>query len=131
MVDLTEYKGLYLKTASEYVIALQTNLEMYISDQQHAVVLEVLHRSAHSLKSQSLVMGYQSTGLLAKELEFIYRAMKEGKLIPSDTLSKALADAHQKLYDSLESIKTTDRETELAEVRRNLETITNIKIDQS
>ena len=127
MVDLSEYKQLYLKTATEYLHDLQSNLTLYIADQTNAGALEILHRSAHSLKSQSLVMGYMGTGLLSKELEYIYRAIKDKKLTMSDQLSAALAEAQQKLYDSIESIKTNDKEIELATNKWYLETITKIK----
>jgi hypothetical protein len=66
-------------------------------------------------------MEYQSTGLLAKELEYIFRSIKEKQLTTSEQLNHTLADSIQKLYDSLESIKTNDRELDLSAEKQLLQ----------
>ncbi len=128
MTDLSQYKQLYIKTAFEYVKALQDNLAAYTTTPSSEKI-EILHRSAHSLKSQSLVMGYESTGLLCKEIEFIFRKVKDSELILSEQLIHALAETFQKIYDSLESIKTSEIERNLTSETEELQKISGVKFN--
>lgn len=67
-VPMQEYQDLYIKTAREKIDAMATCLAD-INNNARPDALKELHRYVHSLKSQSLVMGYSSIGTLARTLE--------------------------------------------------------------
>lgn len=115
MVDLSEYKELYIKTAGDLLSQLQLDFPLFIKNQLDNSLIEKLHRNAHSLKSQSLVMGFESTGLLCKELEFIFRKVKDEHIVIDGKRSETIADVFKKLYDSLENIKNTNKELNLSD----------------
>ncbi|MEO6509162.1 MAG: Hpt domain-containing protein [Patescibacteria group bacterium] len=110
MTDLSEYKELYIRTATELIQNLQQDFGLYMNNSADDAVIERLHRNFHSLKGQSLVMGYQNTGLQCKKLELIFREIKEKKLAPTDRLKQSIAVSIQNIYDSIESIKNNDKE---------------------
>jgi two-component system, chemotaxis family, sensor kinase CheA len=126
MADLSEYKELYIKTASDLLQQLKQDFAVFQEIPSDELIVK-LHRNAHSLKGQSLVMGYESVGLLSKELEFIFRAVKDKQLVLTAQLNQALADAVQNLYDSIESIKSSDKELDLSGMSQNLETLSGIQ----
>ncbi len=68
-IDLHAYKELYLKTARD----LLTRSEELMKQAPEGVCIEDLHRTFHSLKSQSLVMGYMNMGLASKALEELFK----------------------------------------------------------
>jgi chemotaxis protein histidine kinase CheA len=119
-MDLSEYKELYLKTATDLINQLKEDLPRFLANQLDLALAERIHRNTHSLKSQSLVMGYQTTGMVCKEIEFFFRAVKDGKLVIAGDLASTLADSVQKLYDSIESIKNTNAELDLSSVSSGL-----------
>lgn len=123
MTDLSEYKELYIKTSSDLLQQLNQDLKTLQVNFSDESAIERLHRNAHSLKSQSLVMGYQSTGMMCKELEFLFRAMKEKQLVTTEQINQAIADALQNLYHSIESIKANDSELNLDAARIQLQLI--------
>jgi two-component system chemotaxis sensor kinase CheA len=126
MNDLSEYSELYIRTAFELLKQLQDDLPVFIRNQLDSSLIEKLHRNAHSLKSQSLVMGFENTGLLCKELEYIFRKVKDEQIVIDSDLSKDIEDSLQKLYDSLESIKTSGKETDLSIVTSKLQKISGV-----
>jgi two-component system chemotaxis sensor kinase CheA len=126
MNDLSEYSELYIRTAFELLKQLQDDLPVFIRNQLYSSLIEKLHRNAHSLKSQSLVMGFENTGLLCKELEYIFRKVKDEQIVIDSDLSKDIEDSLQKLYDSLESIKTSGKETDLSIVTSKLQKISGV-----
>lgn len=122
--EIQEYKALYLQTAREYLEMLTRQLPSI-----HAVgVIDDLFRAAHSLKSQSLVMQYTQTGILAGLLEKIFRAVKDGSLVISADLQSALQDALGVLTASMESIDKTNNEVDTATIVVTLEKLTGQKM---
>ncbi len=68
-IDLHAYKELYLKTARD----LLTRSQELMKKTAEGTHLDDLHRTFHSLKSQSLVMGYMNIGLANKALEELFK----------------------------------------------------------
>jgi chemotaxis protein histidine kinase CheA len=130
MTDLSEYLELYLKTAQEYITTLLSHLEPYYQEQTNIQEIDLLHRSAHSLKSQSLVMGYESTGKLCMELEYIFRAIKDRTLQMDEKLYVEIEKALQYIYDSIEHIKNTKKELDISAQKEVLENLSGVRIDK-
>lgn len=112
--DLGHYKELFLKTAFEYVTAMRQDVQSLVANKIDASVIERLHRSAHSLKSQSNFMQYNDLAQFCKVLEFYFRDVKDGKMQVTSSVLPMLSQSVEKLSQSLESIKNEDRELPLA-----------------
>lgn len=112
--DLSHYKEMFLEVALEYVTALRQDVQLLATNATDAAVIERLHRSAHSLKSQSNFMQYNDLAQYCKVLEFYFRDVKEGKVQVSSESLPLLSQSVEKLSQSLESIKNEDRELPLA-----------------
>ena len=124
-INLSDYKQLYFETATEYVAEIKKNIPLLLTSDAGKAV-EILHRSAHSLKSQSLIMGYTATGNFMLLLEHIFRAMKENRLACSEEIKKYLESIGEKLQADLESIKQSGNEVLFTEEQKTLETLTGI-----
>lgn len=76
-INLEDFKALYLSTAHEYVQKMKKDLSELVENPSSKEALNELHLSSHSLKSQSLVMGYTTTGELSHSIERFARALKD------------------------------------------------------
>lgn len=83
--------------------------------------LEVVHRNAHSFKSESLTMGYKKTSELSKMIEFILANAKSGKKPLSDETLMQLSLATNSLSHSLMMINTNDKEDNIGEAIQKLQ----------
>ena len=59
-VDLSKFKTLYNQTALEYVKKLEDTVTLLRTDAANKNAMNEIYIAAHSLKSQSLMMGYLS-----------------------------------------------------------------------
>ncbi len=123
-VNLSDFKTLYLSTAKEYVQKMEIGLGTLKNNPRDVEALESVHRSAHSLKSQSLVMGYTSTGMVSHAIEIVFRKLVDEKGSLSEKLLSPLGDAIRELGISVIQIEESGEEKDLSEIKKNLETIT-------
>jgi chemotaxis protein histidine kinase CheA len=123
--ELAGYKTLYLQTAWDYVRNLEGNLFLLKSDPKNHTAIDSMHVSAHSLKSQSLVMKFTSLGLVCKEIELYFRNVKEGKRAVSPDDLGILGEVVEELKDSLSSISAEDQEKDLTEVEKKMQDLVN------
>lgn len=114
-VDLNQFKALYIKTAQEYLQSMIANLQQLEQNPVSTESRDALHLAAHSLKSQSLVMGYTTTGELCHEIEMYSRVLQEGnKPFPLQHLSQ-LKQAIASIRQSLDTITANGEEQNLSE----------------
>lgn len=120
--DLSQYRDLYITTAKELIATMKTYWENLKKDSHDMKALEELHRAAHSLKSQSLVMGYPQLGLLNKELEAFFKLCRENKITITsdlmDTIQRAITSNGYSL-DKIEKEQTEpDINTQIHEIEQ-------------
>lgn len=115
-IDLSEYKALYLQTAKEYVDQFRKDLDSFEKDAKNHEIVKRLHLSVHSLKSQSLIMGYTGIGVLAGTLEQVFRQVMDRSLALDSSQLFLLKQSADTLSQSIEHIargeklpKTTDQ----------------------
>lgn len=123
-INLSDYKTLYLSTARDYILQMKSSLQTLENASGDTAAKEILHRSAHSLKSQSLVMGYKTTGELSHQIEVYGRLIKDGT---KDVLShhlKAITKSVEMLDNSLQTIDISGIEIDLTEATEELVEIT-------
>lgn len=113
-IDLNDYKALYNKTAQEYIQSLMSNVQLLEQNPASIESTDAAHLAAHSLKSQSMVMGYTTTGELCHELENYFHALQEANNpLPLQHLPQ-LKQALAALQRSLEAIMTNGTEQDLS-----------------
>jgi chemotaxis protein histidine kinase CheA len=118
--DKKKYKELYLQTAKPYIADLEKIASLQQTD---ASALEVTHRAAHSLGSQSLMMEYNSIGKLSRLLEKILKTAIDGQFTIDEATKEAMVEAVAGIKSSVASIEKNDSEMDLEEQFGNLSTI--------
>lgn len=113
-VNLNDYRELYNSTAKKYL----TILKQFVAKKQGNLdefYLKEAHRAAHSLKSQSLVMGYNQLGQLCKNIEFFMKTKLDQQTALSVHQMARLTDLVKTIEQSLETIEKTGQELTIAE----------------
>ena len=118
--DQQKYKAFYLQTARQLLTELQENLTKLSSSNESEEVLEVLHRTFHSLKGQSEMMEYHAVGSLARLLEFTFAAKREGKLTLSEEIVKKIQEAVTQIEKCLEEIEKDGKEKDLSQITHDI-----------
>ncbi|MFH0773285.1 MAG: response regulator [bacterium] len=117
-VNISAYKSLYLETArkliAEYVHVTSS------PDAEHT--LQNLLRIFHSLKGQSMAMGYKNIATLALQVELFCRTSNDNKISLS-AASKESLPSPKVLYDDLNYIEKTNEEISLT---KEIETVKNL-----
>jgi len=119
-INVSQYKDLYLQTAqkliAEYTICLSSlKLDQTILD---------LMRIFHSLKGQSMAMGYKKIAFLSLQGELVCKALSENKMQISEEIEKALPSP-KLLLKGLESIANTGIELSFTSETTVLEALAN------
>ncbi len=127
-IDLHEYKKLYLQTSQELLSTIQKGLESLNADPHDKNTLAEVHRAAHSLKSQSLVMGYAQLGLCGRVLEALFLGMKEGSIDPDAELSGILNETLDAMDTSLANVRDGQGELDLSSHISKIENQTGITV---
>ncbi|MGD0978359.1 MAG: chemotaxis protein CheA [Candidatus Bathyarchaeia archaeon] len=86
-VDVDQYKQLFIEEAKEHVEVLTKSLLILEKDPKNIDVLNMLFRSAHTLKGSSAMMGYKDFSELTHAMEDIFDAMRRGSQPSSDLVS--------------------------------------------
>ncbi len=119
--DINKYKPLYLQTAINYLENMQMQISNLLKGEQKEVAIEQIHIDAHSLKSQSQVMGYNNIAKISELIEYIFNKCElENIEVTHDTLIKIQKTILQ-LSDSMTQIEKTGKELDLTEIINELE----------
>lgn len=127
MINLSDYKQLYLSTSLEYLQDLKTRIKQLTIDQADLNAISEIHRLTHSIKSQSLVMGYLQIASLCSVLENIFYEVKEKRLTISENLLNLVSKSLNNLEESLMRIDKENKEIDLLANVRGLEKLTGVK----
>lgn len=123
--DQVKYKALYLQTARQYVTNLQANLTK-LSGGETKDIIDTLHRDSHSLKGQSLMMGYQAVGSLALLMENIFRAKTEKTLDLTTEIITELSAGVKEIGLCLDEIDKNNKELDLNSNIEKLKSLTKV-----
>lgn len=118
-IDLSNYKDLYVKSAREYIEAMHASMVLMQVDNSNPEATEILFRSAHSLKTQSTIMGFKNTASLNEFIEHTMRNVKEGKQEYNEKVAGEVQTAVEKIEKSIDSIETLNKELALQEAPVN------------
>lgn len=127
-IDLQEYKKLYLQTSQDLLHDIASCVQSLEEDFSNMIMIDTAHRSAHSFKSQSLVMGYTQTGLAGKILEKLFKNAKEKTIELNDEILTSIRELLNSMQQSLDSIQDNHGEGNLSQAIQKLEANTTIKL---
>lgn len=121
--DKAKYKSLYVQTARAYVKDMQTNLTTLLTGEENSDAVSVVHLASHSLASQSLLMGFATTGSASFAIEKIFKAKMEGDLSFKVSTLQIIDSIVAKIALSIDKIEKSGHELDLTDESKQLETI--------
>ncbi len=123
--DKLKYKSLYLQSAKPYMEQLQGIGSLNMDDKE---MVETIHRAAHSMGSQSLMMEYNSIGQLSRLIERIFKAKIDEGFVITPEIQQALVKAVTQMQTSITQLETQDNEIDLHPQIEELQSISTIKV---
>jgi chemotaxis protein histidine kinase CheA len=124
--ELARFKTLYTQTAWDYVRLLEHDLLRIADDPKNADAIESLHISAHSLKSQSLVMKYEHLGLVCRDMEILFKEVKDGNRLLTEGDIQTLSEVVTGIKEALAAITANDAEHDMVEEAQKLNALLKV-----
>jgi len=124
--DIIKYRGLYLQTAQSYLIDMQRNVVLLANDPERVDSREIVHLSAHSLASQSLMMGFNSIAAYSALIEKIANAKQEGTFNWTKDILLLIDSGITRLQTALTEVEKTGKEIDLSTEIKQLQEKVNI-----
>ncbi len=120
--DKSKFKDLYLQTAKAYIDDIQRNLLILRSDFSNKESIGVVHMAAHSLTSQSILMGFGHVAAYSRLIEMIFRQkINDNNRILDFELVQEIDKGLVELYKSLDAIKDNGVEVDMSPFIKLLE----------
>lgn len=126
--DLTQYHELYLSTSRELIDTLTQALQQLQTDPNNSESIDEFHRAAHSLKSQSLVMGYEQIGTVCRHMEAFFLLIKQKELSLNEQYIQMLNSIVGHIKRAIDDIDASEHEPDLTADIKTLSQHTNIKM---
>ena len=115
------YKDLFISTARDYLKSIEESLSLIKNDSSNQEVIEKLHIAFHSLGSQSLVMGFATTGAFCRKNEAILSEIRKNQSPLNQPLIEELSKSKQIIEASISNIETQGAEVDLTNDTKSLE----------
>jgi two-component system chemotaxis sensor kinase CheA len=97
-MEMNQYLAMFIEESKDHLQSLNENLLKLEQKPDDIEVVQVIFRSAHTLKGMSATMGYQDIASLTHEMENVLDLVRNNKL----TMNSAICDALFKGTDFLE-----------------------------
>jgi two-component system chemotaxis sensor kinase CheA len=115
-MESNEYRELFIEEAREHINDLTKSLLVLEKNSENIEVVNMLFRSAHTLKGSSGMMGYADLQGLTHAMEDVFDDMRKGKK-PSSNLISVLLECVDALSSKLENIQNmVEREINVADL---------------
>lgn len=124
--DITKYKALYLQAAKDNLNNLQKHITQLSQGIESEELYESTHREAHSLKSESLLMGYTSMGELAATIEIVFEERKATNTSLSRDVLSLIDQSVKEMLASLDEIKNNNKEIDLSAYIQQLKDVAKL-----
>jgi chemotaxis protein histidine kinase CheA len=124
--DIVKYRGLYLQTAQSYLIDMQRNIVLLANDPERVDSREIVHLSAHSLASQSQMMGFSSIAGYSSLVERIAKAKQEGTVNWTKEVLLLIDSGITRLQTALNEVEKTGKEIDLSAEIKQLQEMVKI-----
>lgn len=128
--DIIKYKSLYLQTSWGYLNMLQKNVAFLLKDPKIENAIDSCHLASHSLKSQSLLMGFEQIGKLSGIMEEVFKKAKEKTAELNSEILGVILKGLDDIHLSLTQIAENGNEVIMTDVIAQLENITRTESKQ-
>ncbi len=125
-IDLSQYQELYLTTSKELINTMKMHIEDLKKDMSDTHAIAEFHRAAHSLKSQSLVMGFEQLGQVNRQLEAFFLMVKEHEFKLTEQYIHMISQIVNHVEHAVTDIDKSEHEPDLSEDIKTLKQHTNI-----
>lgn len=107
--DCSQYKEVFIEEAREHIDTLTKSLLSLEKDPQNTELVNMLFRSAHTLKGCSGMMGYKDIQELTHAMEDVFDDLRKGRK-PTSNLISVLLECADALSCRLENIQNMNEE---------------------
>jgi two-component system chemotaxis sensor kinase CheA len=122
-LDNDQYRQLFIEEAKEHIDTLTKSLLSLEKDPENQDLVNMLFRSAHTLKGSSGMMGFKDFQELTHAMEDIFDGMRKGNK-PSSTLVSTLLECVDSLSNRLEQIQNkVEKEIDVATLKGKLQKV--------
>jgi len=129
-MESNEYRELFIEEAREHIDELTRSLLVLEKGSENIEVVNMLFRSAHTLKGSSGMMGYADLQGLTHAMEDVFDDMRKGKM-PSSNLISVLLECVDALSSKLENIQNmVEREIDVADLIRKLQAASELPLPE-
>ncbi len=126
--DLSEFKQLFIDTARKQIEKMTQALSSLEKNQSDTGAMNILYIAAHSLKGESLALGYMTNASVSQLVEKIFHGAKDGQLTVTNELLSAVCMVVNKLSESIDCVEKEDKECIFTKERLTLEKISGIAL---
>lgn len=113
--DIIKYKSLYLQTSWGYLNMLRKNSAFLLKKTRKGNAVDAAHLAAHSLKSQSILMGYDQIGKISERMEKIFSIQKDNSTDLEDSTLKIIMSSLHRIQLSLTRISEKGTEIDMTD----------------
>jgi two-component system chemotaxis sensor kinase CheA len=123
--DNDQYMQLFVEEAKEHIETLTKSLLILEKDPQNQEIVNMLFRSAHTLKGSSGMMGFKDFQELTHAMEDIFDGMRKGNT-PNSSLVSTLLECVDSLSTRLEQIQNKiEEEINVATLKQKLHKVSD------
>lgn len=126
--DFSEFKSLFVATARKHLENIRTALSSLKKNTGDKDAMNNIYIAAHSLKGESLAMGYMTNSAVSQLIEKIFHAAKDGSLTLTDPILTTTLQSVEKLSDSIDCVEKEDKECILTDEQMSLEKVSGISL---
>lgn len=126
--DLSAYKALFVKTAGENANGILDSLLVLEKNGGDENAITTIFIKSHSLKGQSMTMGYTGIAKAALAIERYTRQVREQKEIVPLQIINAMRYGIEKIQASLRTVEEHNSELPMSEVITMLEQKLGVKV---
>ena len=99
-MDMNQYLSMFIDESNDHLQALNENMLQLESNPNDLGIVQVIFRSAHTLKGMAATMGFEDLAALTHQMENVLDLVRNGKLAMQDFIFDTLF----KSLDALESM---------------------------
>ncbi|WP_138493957.1 chemotaxis protein CheA [Paenibacillus pinistramenti] len=123
-MDMNQYLSMFIDEANDHLQALNENMLQLESNPEDIAIVQVIFRSAHTLKGMAATMGFEDLASLTHQMENVLDLVRNDKLKMQDfifdTLFKSL-DALQSMVQDI--VEGGDGKADVTSIVDNLQAI--------
>jgi two-component system chemotaxis sensor kinase CheA len=127
-IDIASYKNLYVQTAKDNLAGMVASITSLEANPADTRAIENIFIKSHSLKGQSMTMGYTGIAKVSLAIERYMRGLKDGNKQVDPSVLPVLRMATGKLQASLAQIEEKNAEIPVSEIITTLEQRLGVKI---